>query len=322
LMQLFQDYGTMAECDYKWGFGFIKFKEERSVNDAIKAVRGMELTPGKKVFFEVQGPNGEAKSTGIGSNGSIDDDDEKSVHAKIGPVCLFIGNLKEGTTVEEVTEVVEPFGDLKKVDVKGNFGFVHFKNPDSCREALSGLSRKIINGSHPRVQLGEIKRGGKVFVGNLHEDINQEELIAAFLAHGAVVEYKFVRQFAFFTYDDTADANRAVKAMNKKDICGVTLKVAISTADRAIANGDSDACHSCGQPGHISRYCPADKKDSCHKCGLSGHWAKECPNRSAGPPPPSYGGTSNSRVRSRSPPRRGGDSYGYPDSYHRGSRRY
>ena len=54
----------------------------------------------------------------IRSSGSIDDDDEKSVHAKIGPVCLFIGNLKEGTTVEEVTEVVEPFGDLKKVDVK------------------------------------------------------------------------------------------------------------------------------------------------------------------------------------------------------------
>ena len=40
-------------------------------------------------------------------------------------------------------------------------------------------------------------------MGNLHEDINQEELITAFLAHGAVVEYKFVRQFAFFTYDDT-----------------------------------------------------------------------------------------------------------------------
>ena len=44
---------------------------------------------------------------------------------------------------------------------------------------------------------------GKIFVGNLHEDVNQEELISAFLAHGAVVEYKFVHQFAFFTYDDT-----------------------------------------------------------------------------------------------------------------------
>ena len=47
-----------------------------------------------------------------------DENGEKSVHSRIGPVCLFIGNLKEGTTKEEVIEVVEPFGQIKKVDVK------------------------------------------------------------------------------------------------------------------------------------------------------------------------------------------------------------
>ena len=44
--------------------------------------------------------------------------------------------------------------------------------------------------------------GSKVFVGNLHEDVNQEELITTFLECGPIVEYKFVRQFAFFTFDD------------------------------------------------------------------------------------------------------------------------
>ena len=79
---------------------------------------------------------------------------------------------------------------------------------------------------------------------------------------------------------DAADAKKAVKVMNGEELAGAKLKVAISSSDRAIANGDSDVCHSCGMHGHISRFCPADKKDVCHKCGFTGHWAKECPVRS------------------------------------------
>jgi len=268
------------------------------------------VASGKKIYFEIQGPNGEQETVTV-SKAKSEENGEKSVHSRIGPVCLFIGNLKEGTTKEEVIEVVEPFGQIKKVDVKGNFGFVHFKDPDGCREALSILSKKVINGNTPRVQLAEIKKGSKIFVGNLHEDINQEELITGFLEHGPIVEYKFVRQFAFFTYDDIADAKKAVKVMNGEELAGAKLKVAISSSDRAIANGDSDVCHSCGMHGHISRFCPADKKDVCHKCGFTGHWAKECPVRSG-----------NSRGRSRSPVRREPyGSHGYSDSYHRGSRR-
>ena len=47
----------------------------------------------------------------------------------------------------------------KLLPLQGNFGFVHFKDPDGCREALSILSKKVINGNTPRVQLAEIKKG-------------------------------------------------------------------------------------------------------------------------------------------------------------------
>lgn len=283
----------MTECDYKWGYGFIKFKEEASVQEAVKALKGKEVALGKKIYFEIQGPNGEQKRVAA-SNDTEAENGEKSVHSRIGPVCLFLGNLKEGTTAEEISEVVQPYGETKKIDIKNNFGFVHFKEPNACREALTHLSNKVINGNNPRVQLAEIKKGSKVFVGNLHDDVNQEELITTFLECGPVVEYKFVRQFAFFTYDDLADAKAAVKELNGKKMFGVKLKVAISTADRAIFNGDADACH---------------------KCGHSGHWAKECPQASRGS---AHG--SGYRGRSRSPVRR--DSHGYSDSHHRGSRRY
>lgn len=317
LKELFSSHGDITECDYKWGYGFLKFKEEESLKKAMKALKGTEIVAGRKIYFELQGPNGEIASKSEAAaedKNGVEEIDGKSVHAMIGPVRLFIGNLMDGTTEDEVREVVEPLGEIRKVDVKGNFGFVHFEHPAACRQALSILSTKTINGSNPRVQLAEVKKGGKVFVGGLNDDIDQEELIAMFLAKGSIVEYKFVRKFAFFTYDDSGDAKNAVSHLSGQSLGDCTLKVAISTADRAISNGDPDACHSCGGHGHISRYCPIEKKDSCHKCGMPGHWAKECPGASGG---------GSSRIRSRSPGPSRRDPYGYPaDMYHRsGSRR-
>jgi len=294
LAELFGSYGAISECFYMWGYGFVKYKAEESLVEATKSLKGTELAPGRKLFFEIQGPNGEIKSQ---ETAARDHDDPDSIHSKIGPVRIFMGNLNEGTTEEEVLQVVEPLGEVKKIDLKANFGFIHFKEPNACREAHNVLSKKIINGANPRVQLAEIKKGGKVFVGGLNEDVNQEELIAAFVAYGPIVEYKFVRKFAFFTYDDPGDAKKAVATMNGKDVCDCRIKVAISSSDRAITGGDPDACHACGVPGHISRYCPADRKDVCHKCGVAGHWARDCPRTGAA------GGNGRDRVRSRSPRR-------------------
>ena len=47
-----------------------------------------------------------------------DHDDPDSIHSKIGPVRIFMGNLNEGTTEEEVLQVVEPLGEVKKIDLK------------------------------------------------------------------------------------------------------------------------------------------------------------------------------------------------------------
>jgi len=316
LKDLFATYGEITECEYKWGYGFIKFKEEDSVQKSTKDLKGTEIVPGKKIYFELQGPNGESKrseSVAADKNGG---DAPEGKHAMIGPVRLFVGNLTEGTTKEDLREVAEEHGEIRKVEVKGAYGFVHYNSPDACRQALAVLSTKTLNGQQLRVQLAEIKRGGKVFVGGLNEDVDQEELISLFLAKGSIIEYKFVKKFAFFTFDDTGDAKNACAALTGKTLGDCTLKVAISTADRPIANGDPDACHSCGGHGHISRYCPMDKKDSCHKCGMPGHWAKDCT------------GSADRSPRARSPlsrgrdpySRNGRDPYEYPGMAHRSRR--
>ena len=39
-----------------------KFKEESAVIESIKALKGTEIVPGKRLYFETQGPNGEDKA--------------------------------------------------------------------------------------------------------------------------------------------------------------------------------------------------------------------------------------------------------------------
>ena len=59
-----------------------------------------------------------------------------------------------------------------------------------------------------------------MFVGGLNEDVDQEELISLFLAKGSIIEYKFVKKFAFFTFDDTGK-NAGVFGLSR---CKVNFK--------------------------------------------------------------------------------------------------
>ena len=54
----------------------------------------------------------------VKSISDTDVDGERSAHSKIGPVRLFIGNLEDGTTEEEVKAAIEPIGEVKRIDVK------------------------------------------------------------------------------------------------------------------------------------------------------------------------------------------------------------
>jgi len=282
LKTVFEQFGSISDCLYKWGYGFIKFREETAVQAAIQGLKGYEIG-GKKIYFELQGPKGETKKveTAIGSGSGETD----VVHPGIGYIRLFCGNVADGTSEDAFRELVEPFGEIKKINVRGNFAFIHFVRPEDCKEALASLDKAKINGNNLRVQLAEIKKGCKLYVGNLKEDQDQQELIEAFTSIGHVVEYKMVKKFAFFTYDDPADAKKALNTMNNSIVGGSRLSVQVSMSERH-GHTDPDACHSCGAKGHFSKNCP-EKNYSMGRPGVNGH--------------------ANGRFRSRSPTRRSRD---------------
>ena len=76
----------------------------------------------------------------------------------------------------------------------------------------------------------------KLFVGNLDFKVTENDLQDAFAAHGAVVEVNLVtdratgrpRGFAFVTMSSPQEAQKAIDAMNGKELGGRTLSVNIA----------------------------------------------------------------------------------------------
>src|SRR5215472_8705303 len=76
----------------------------------------------------------------------------------------------------------------------------------------------------------------KLFVGNVDFKVTENELQDAFAAHGTVVEANLVtdratgrpRGFAFVTMSSPEEAQKAIDALNGKDLGGRTLNVNIA----------------------------------------------------------------------------------------------
>jgi len=76
----------------------------------------------------------------------------------------------------------------------------------------------------------------KLFVGNLSFNITENDLQDAFAAHGTVVEANLMmdratgrpRGFAFVTMSTPEEAQKAIEAMNGKELAGRALTVNIA----------------------------------------------------------------------------------------------
>uniref|UniRef100_F1L204 Splicing factor, arginine/serine-rich 6 n=1 Tax=Ascaris suum TaxID=6253 RepID=F1L204_ASCSU len=80
----------------------------------------------------------------------------------------------------------------------------------------------------------------KVFVGGLPHDATTQELEEAFGRYGPIRKVWMARRppgFAFIEFEDSRDADDAVKALNGARICGVRPRVEISHGRRRGGGG-------------------------------------------------------------------------------------
>ncbi|KAG8583627.1 hypothetical protein GDO81_008490 [Engystomops pustulosus] len=150
---------------------------------------------------------------------------------------------------------------------------------------------------------GRYSGEAKVYVGNLGTGAGKGELERAFSYYGPLRTVWIARNppgFAFVEFEDTRDAEDAVRGLDGKVICGSRVRVELSTGMPRRSRYDRPPARR-----------PFDPSDRCYECGEKGHYAYDCLR---------YSRRRRSRSRSRSHSRSRGRRYTRSRSRSRGRR--
>lgn len=156
---------------------------------------------------------------------------------------LFVGGLKREVEKDEMEAVFSPFGELVDTwiayDPPG-FAFVEFKTNDEAAAAMTALHKTDQFGSEIRVEVTK-PRGGdqkkevetkpRLFVGDIKEAIEKEQLTAAFQKFGTITDIWVAHNppgFAFVEYETMAEAEEAIKDMHDKELFGGKIRVQLT----------------------------------------------------------------------------------------------
>uniref|UniRef100_A0A3B5APH0 Serine and arginine rich splicing factor 7 n=1 Tax=Stegastes partitus TaxID=144197 RepID=A0A3B5APH0_9TELE len=108
----------------------------------------------------------------------------------------------------------------------------------------------------------------KVYVGNLGTGAGKGELERAFGYYGPLRTVWVARNppgFAFVEFEDSRDAEDAVRGLDGKVICGSRVRVELSTGMPRRSRYDRPPTRR-----------PFDPNDKCYECGEKGHYAYDC----------------------------------------------
>ncbi|XP_025103904.1 RNA-binding protein 4.1-like isoform X2 [Pomacea canaliculata] len=121
----------------------------------------------------------------------------------------------------------------------------------------------------------------KVYVGNLPDNCDKENLQKLFESVGKIAEFDVVKNFGFVHFETEEGAKRAVDELNDTEFEGMVIKVELSRSKVRHKPGMGDMTE-------------------CYRCGKDGHWSKDCPKAGRG------------RGRGRGGPPRPAEPYGPP----------
>ena len=102
LRPLFEHYGTVTECECIKNYAFVHMEDSEKAGEAVRNLNGKTVN-GRIIKVEKGESRGPRKPS------------QK----------LFVGNLAERTTPDELREVFERYAPVIEADVIKNFGFVH-----------------------------------------------------------------------------------------------------------------------------------------------------------------------------------------------------
>lgn len=240
LQAMFQKFGNILSCKVvvtedgkSKGYGFVQFESEEYANAAIEKLNGF-IIDGKQIYAgkfvrktDRVLPNPDAKYTN-----------------------LYIKNLDPDVTEEVLKEKFFEFGKIASLVISKDengmsrgFGFVNFESPEDAKralEALNGLQlgskvlyvaraqKKAEREQLLRRQFEEKRneqilkyRGSNVYVKNIDDNVNDDDLREHFSVCGKITSAKLMRDqkgiskgFGFVCFSTPDEASKAVNTFH------------------------------------------------------------------------------------------------------------
>lgn len=254
LHDMFVKFGYILSCKVvtsqdgkSKGYGFVQFESEESANTAIDNINGT-VVGGKQIYVG----NFIKKNERI-----LPSPDAKYTN-------LYVKNLDLDITEEQLQEKFSEFGKITNSaitkDENGSskgFGFVNFDSPDDAKQAVDMMNgtqfgskvlyvaraqKKAEREQILRCQFEERRnekmqkyKGSNVYVKNIDDDVNDDDLREHFSQCGVITSAKLMHDakgiskgFGFVCFSTPEEANKAVTTMNSYMFGRKPLYVAIA----------------------------------------------------------------------------------------------
>ncbi|WCJ31223.1 Polyadenylate-binding protein 2 [Euphorbia peplus] len=254
LHDTFSSFGNILSCKVvtdstgqSLGYGFVQFDNDESAKSAIEKLNGMLLND-KQVYV---GP-------------FLRKQERESVADKAKFNNVYVKNLSESTTEEELKEIFGEYGTITSLVVMRDgdgkskcFGFVNFENSDDAARAVEALNGKTVDEKEWYVGKAQKKsereselkgrieqtvketvdkfEGLNLYLKNLDDSITDDKLKEIFSEFGTITSCKVMRDpngasrgSGFVAFSTTEEASRALSEMNGKIVVSKPLYVALA----------------------------------------------------------------------------------------------
>ncbi|PWA14807.1 hypothetical protein CCH79_00014510 [Gambusia affinis] len=136
-------------------------------------------------------------------------------------VKIFVGNLPQEATEDEIKELFEEHGTVTECAIIKNFAFVHMDDRKAATKAIRTLHQHKLHGTAINVEASHGKNQGpvKLHVANVEKGAD-DELRALFEEYGTVTECAVVKNFAFVHMPNYDEAMDAIKGLDNSEFQG------------------------------------------------------------------------------------------------------
>ncbi|KAI8013800.1 Polyadenylate-binding protein 2 [Camellia lanceoleosa] len=252
LHDTFSSFGNILSCKVATdssgqskGYGFVQYDSEDAAQKAIEQLNGMLLND-KQVYV---GPFLRKQERDMAAD-------------KTKFTNVFVKNLSESTTEEDLKKIFGEFGTITSVvvmrDADGNsrcFGFINFENADDAAQSVESLNGhkfdnkdwyvgKAQKKSERELELklqfeqavkeaADKSQGLNLYIKNLDDSIGDDKLKELFSPFGTISSCKVMRDpngmsrgSGFVAFSTPEEASRALLEMNGKMVVSKPLYVA------------------------------------------------------------------------------------------------